>query len=169
MRVILALHQTPAPVTLFLSQSFCLYLSLALFLSPPRPAALPLTVQHTHHRKWYLLERGKILEGFGHEGDFNQHASDFLPWQGPDKLPSTAEIIASAKELLRVMLSQWEGLLWAYNYDAIWPNLASACWCAMLPLPAFNVKTHQPAAYCRPPTSSHINMVRFVFDETSCP
>lgn len=160
---------------LLLLRSYFLSLSVYNSLSHPfAVTALPgssasLTVQHTHHRKWYRLERGKILEGFGHEGDFNQHASDFLPWQGPKKLPSTAEIIASAKEPLRVMLSQWEGLLWAYDYDAIWPNLASACRCATLPLLAFNVKTHQPAASCCPPTHSHVNMVRFVFDETSFP
>ncbi len=144
-------------LSFFLSQSLSLSLS-SLSLSPlssppPSLTALPsssasLTVQHTHQldRKWYRLKRGEILQGFGHEGDFRQHVSDFLSRQGPEKLPSAAEIVASAKELLPGDAFTVRGLLWAYDYDAIWPNLASACRCAMLPLPAFTVKTNQPAA-----------------------
>ncbi len=116
----------------FLSFSFFFSLSLSLYLCfcLSHGAAHPSSTRS----KVILFKKGEILQGFDHEGDFNQHASDFLSRQGPEKLSECKGIAPGW------CFHSERGSCELYDYDAIWPNLASACRCAMLSLPAFTVK-----------------------------
>ncbi len=114
----------------FLSLSFSFFLSLSLCFCLSHGATHPSSTRS----KVILFKKGEILQGFDHEGDFNQHASDFLSRQGPEKLSECKGIAPGW------CFHSERGSCELYDYDAIWPNLASACRCAMLSLPAFTVK-----------------------------